>query len=64
MKGIPFRLEEVSVVAAMVNDSFTRDLADFEAFSPKYNAAFSSDIATKVKSVEEKKQIPRYTLHF
>ncbi|MEZ5195324.1 MAG: hypothetical protein R2764_02665 [Bacteroidales bacterium] len=54
MKKIPFRLEEVPVVASMVMDSLNRDLADFTAFSPKYDAVFVSDIATKVKAVEVK----------
>jgi hypothetical protein len=40
--------EELAVVSKFVAFSLKRDLADFTAFSPKFNAAYTTDFDTKI----------------
>jgi len=47
-----FRNEEISVIAGMIRDSFARDRADFEAFSPKYSEPFLTGLNEKIIAVE------------
>jgi len=47
-----FKNEEVSVVVGMIRDSFARDRAEFEAFSPKYSEAFLTELSAKIIEVE------------
>jgi len=47
-----FKKEEIPVVAGMIRDSFARDRAKFEAFSPKYSEAFLSTLNEKIIEAE------------
>lgn len=47
------RIEELPVLAEMVARSLERDLADFSAYSPDFNAAYLEAFKAKISAVEE-----------
>lgn len=54
MGTIPFRLEEITVVAGMVKDSFSRDISDFKNYSTKFNDPYLADLVAKIGNAEKK----------
>lgn len=47
------RDEELPVIANFILFSMNRDIADFTAFSPKFNAEYLNGLETKIKSVSD-----------
>lgn len=51
-KSFPIRIEEMPVLGKFLQDSFLRDFADFQGYSPDFNNAYKTNFAAKLTAVE------------
>lgn len=57
--SIPVRIEEVAVLCSMILASLKNHAADFERYSPKFNAAFITDYENKISVLEGRTHVLR-----